>query len=315
MLVKGVWTADWQPVQKQDAQGRFIRQTSAFRDKPDVSGVETGRYELIVAYICPWATRCLIARSLLGLEKYFPLRVVHPALTEEGWRFREVEDDDPVISDGPLTGVNKMHELYTRSDAEFTGRATVPVIWDRTEACIVNNESADIVRIFNRDLRPLHHAVDDLAPDSQMNEIDQFNETIYHALNNGVYRAGFAGSQQAYNEAYADVFTCLDRLETHFSHHDYAVGDQLTESDIYLFVTLVRFDVAYFSLFKTNRNQIADFTALSAYLKRLLQIPAFAKSTRIDHIKQGYYSIKSLNPSGIIPQGPALDWLHLTASS
>jgi len=300
MLVDGVWQEKWQPVQKQDEKGRFLRQSSSFRERisPEqvqMTNASEPRFTLYVAYICPWATRTLIARSLLGLEKYIDVKSVEPVLTDYGWK----------LDSGPWS---YMHELYTQSDQQYTGRATVPVIWDNQEQRIINNESADILEIFNKDLHRLKQHDVDLHPVALTDEIFDFNNRIYHSLNNGVYRAGFATSQEAYQEAYTDVFATLDWLEEHFSGKQYAVGEQLTESDIRLFVTLVRFDLAYYGLFKTNKKRITDYANLSAYLDRLLAMPAFSQNTRIDHIKRGYYSIKQLNPNGIVPEGPELEW-------
>jgi putative glutathione S-transferase len=312
MLVNGVWKSKWDPVQKKDEQGRFIRQNSAFREtvSPDrVSGVKHGDFEnlgvrLYVAYICPWATRTLIARSLLGLEEYIPVSIVDPQISDNGWMF----NDYPGGTGSQQESITYIHQLYTQADPQYSGRATVPVLWDTEENNIINNESADIVRIFNSDLRPLHTSDINLAPQSLLQEIDTFNGRIYDTLNNGVYRAGFASTQEAYEEAYTDVFTTLERLEKYFVKRLYAVGNQLTESDIRLFVTLIRFDLAYYGLFKTNKAQIYDYPNLSAYMDRLLKIPAFSKNTNIDHIKAGYYSVKALNPTGIVPAGPELPW-------
>jgi len=317
MLVNGIWQNKWDPVQKKDGEGRFIRQTSSFRNSVSTERVEQVvsqkstnlGVKLYVAYICPWATRTLIARSLLGIEQYIPVNIVEPVLSDYGWKF---SDSSSSAFSGSTAadsaGVEFIHQLYTQSDDQYSGRATVPVLWDTVDNGILNNESADIVRILNNDLRPIHQSEYDLIPPKLSEEIDRFNEKIYESLNNGVYKAGFASSQAAYEEAYHEVFSTLDWLEQHFAEHTYAVGEQLSESDIRLFVTLVRFDPAYFSLFKTNRQRISDYPNLSAYLKRLLQIPAFAENTRVDHIKAGYYSIEALNPQKIVPKGPELDW-------
>ncbi len=304
MLVNGIWQDKWQPVQKQDEQGRFLRQTSSFRERISAEQVNCMAvsteplYTLYVAYICPWATRTLIARSLLGLEEYIAVKWVEPALTDYGWK----------LADGANDIATYMHELYTQTDSEFSGRATVPVIWDNHKGQIINNESADILDILNTDLESLKQHKLDLKPTELSEEISWFNERIYHSFNNGVYRAGFATSQQAYCEAYEDVFETLEWLEERFSKRVYAVGKHITESDIRLFVTLVRFDLAYYGLFKTNKKRISDYPNISAYLNRLLSIPAFSMNTRVDHIKQGYYSIKQLNPNGIVPEGPELSW-------
>ncbi len=305
MLVNGHWESKWDPVQKKDADGRFLRQSSAYTERLTVSSDSVPRrLKLYVAYICPWATRTLIARALLGLEGQIPVSVVDPVLTDFGWAFGTF----PGSTTADQEGLSHLHQLYTATDADYTGRATVPVLWDVGQERIINNESADILKIFNTDLRPLHHSAIDLMPSALQVGIDAFNERIYHRFNNGVYRAGFASSQQAYEEAVDDVYATLTWLETHFEQQPYAVGGQLTESDIRLFVTLIRFDVAYHGLFKTNIRRIADYPAISAYLERLLQIEAFADNTRVDHIKAGYYSIAALNPAGIVPVGPSLPW-------
>ncbi len=315
MLVNGQWQAKWDPVQSKDSQGRFIRQSSAFRegiDKETVLAMQSGayvepRYQLYVAYICPWATRTLIARSLLGLQKHIGVSVVEPVLSDSGWKF----GDFPASTPQEQENIEYIHQLYTQSDLLYTGRATVPVLWDKHEQRIINNESADILRIFNEDLRPVHQSRLDLRPVALSDEIEKFNTRIYESLNNGVYKAGFASTQSAYEEAYQELFSMLDELELHFTQRAFAVADQLTEADIRLFVTLVRFDIAYYGLFKTNKRMLSEYASLSAYLKRLLAIPAFSENTNILHIKAGYYSIKALNPTGIVPAGPELDWFSL----
>jgi len=314
MLVDGKWSKEWNPIQKKDKQGRFIRQESQFRADLDADSVQaiqnqdnnaSPRYCLYVGYICPWATRTLIARQLLGLEKYISVGVVQPALTENGWQFGHYQGNDFTEQ----KTIRYIHELYTQADPHYSGRATIPVLWDTQQHTIINNESSDILRVFNNTLRPIHQSKIDLYPSVLHSEIDAFNERIYHSFNNGVYRTGFASTQVAYEEAVTEVFATLNYLENHFSQQKYAVGTQLTESDIKLFVTLIRFDVAYHGLFKTNLKRIEDYSAISAYMARLLKIPAFNHTTHIDHIKTGYYSIKALNPTGIIPSGPVLPWM------
>ena len=305
LMENGKWKCKWDPVQKKDSKGRFVRQSSIFTQRitDAESAVEQG-LRLYVAYICPWATRTLIARSLLGLEQAIELKVVEPQLGDLGWKFGSF----PGATKSGIENVEFAHQLYTITDDQYTGRATVPILWDMQNNKIINNESSDILHIFNEDLRSIHRSDINLYPIELQEDIDAFNDSIYESVNNGVYRAGFASSQQAYNEAIVSLFERLETLETHFQNNDYAVGNQLTESDIRLFVTLTRFDVAYHGLFKTNIKSIGEFPAISAYLERLLKIEAFAKNTRIDHIKAGYYSIKALNPSQIVPQGPELDW-------
>ncbi|NMG42967.1 glutathione S-transferase family protein [Aromatoleum toluvorans] len=311
MLVNGQWTENWQPVQKSDADGRFIRQHSGFRDRIGADNAkgftaEAGRYQLYVAYICPWACRTLIALRLKGLEDVIDVCAVDPRLGDQGWAFtgRDGTDFDRV------NGANYMHEIYTLADPTHTGRATVPVLWDRKTRTIVNNESSDIVRILDKDFAALATQDIDLRPAGLEAEIDAVNERLYGGFNNGVYRAGFAGTQKAYEEAVAEVFGTLDWMEERLAHADWLTGDRLTESDIRAFVTLVRFELAYYSLFKCNLRPLSAYPAVLAYLGRLLAIPAFAASVRPDHIKAGYYSIKALNPTGIVPAGPELDYLE-----
>ena len=315
MLVDGKWTTDWQPVQAKDEKGGFVRQTSSFRNwiTPDGSvgatGVggfkaEAGRYHLYVALICPWAARTLIARKLKRLEDLISVSIVEPALSKEGWRF----GDYPGSTPDEINSATYMHEIYTRVDPHFTGRATVPVLWDKKQATIVNNESADIVRMLNSGFGALADESVDLYPQALRHDIDALNARIYPMLNNGVYRAGFATTQVAYEEAFHDVFTMLDELEARLENGPYLFGAQLTEADVRLFVTLVRFDAAYHGLFKTNLRRIADYRNLQAYMLSVLNVPGVRETVSIQHIKAGYYSVKALNPTGIVPVGPRLDW-------
>jgi len=314
MLVEGKWSANWQPVQATDEKGGFVRQISGFRNwvTPDGAAgptgtggfkAEAGRYHLYVALICPWASRTLIARQLKGLEDLISISVVEPALTDEGWRF----GDYPGADHDPLHGATYMHQVYTRADPVYTGRATVPVLWDKASDTMVSNESADIVRMLNSGFGGLASNAYDFYPEALRAHIDALNDRIYPALNNGVYRAGFATTQEAYDDAYADVFGMLDELEARLANGGpFLFGDAFTETDIRLFVTLVRFDAAYHGLFKCNCRRLAEYAALSAYVRCILDIPGVRKTVNIDHIKQGYYSIKSLNPNGIVPTGPDL---------
>ena len=316
MLLDGKWVANWQPVQAKDEKGGFVRQVSSFRNwvtpdgAPGPTGrggfrAEAGRYHLYVALICPWASRTLIARRLKGLEDVISVSVVEPTLTDQGWRFGDYPGATPDV----LNGATYMHEIYTRADPAFTGRATVPVLWDKAGGTIVSNESADIVRMMNAGFGALASGID-LYPDDLRVEIDALNDRIYPALNNGVYRAGFATTQVAYDEAFGEVFAMLDELETRLSDgRQWLLGDRFTETDIRLFVTLARFDAAYHGLFKCNLRRIADYASLSGFLKRVMSLPGVRETVSIDHIKRGYYSIKALNPNGIVPAGPALDWL------
>ncbi|WP_323041074.1 glutathione S-transferase family protein [Gemmobacter sp.] len=310
MLVNGKWVENWQPVQARDDKGGFVRQISGFRSwiTPDGSAgptgsagfrAETGRYHLYVALICPWASRTLIARKLKGLEDVVSVTVVEPEIGDQGWRFATPD---------PVNGADYMHQIYTQADPDYTGRATVPVLWDKATGTIVSNESAEIVRMFDSGFGDLASGPV-LCPDDLRDQIEALNDRIYPRLNNGVYRAGFATTQLAYDEAFRDVFAQLDELEARLAAGGpFLFGDRFTETDIRLFVTLVRFDATYHGLFKCNLRRIADYPALSAYVARVIALPGVRETVSIDHIKRGYYSIKALNPTGIVPLGPHLDW-------
>ena len=316
MLIEGKWTANWQPVQASDAKGGFVRQVSGFRNWVTPDGragptgdagfaAEAGRYHLYVALICPWASRTLIARKLKRLEDAISISIVNPRLDDEGWAFGGYPGTGP----DDINGARHLHEIYTRADPLYTGRATVPVLWDKQLGTIVNNESADIVRMLNSGFGDLASGPD-LYPAPLRAEIDALNADIYPRLNNGVYRAGFAITQIAYEEAFDDVFSMLDSLEARLDKGGpFLLGDALTEADIRLFVTLVRFDAAYHGLFKCNLRRLADYPALSAYMAAMLAVPGVAETVSIEHIKAGYYSVKALNPNGIVPKGPDLPGL------
>ncbi|MBL4791020.1 MAG: glutathione S-transferase C-terminal domain-containing protein [Kordiimonadaceae bacterium] len=317
MLIDGIWTKDWHPVQQSDEKGRFIRQTSSFRNWITANGdagqtgasgfkAEAGRYHLYVALICPWASRTLMARALLGLEDFISVSVVEPALTDQGWKFGPY----PGSNMDTVNGANFMHELYTRIDPNFTGRATVPLLWDKVTQTVVNNESADIIHMFNSAFGHLTSTQTNLRPADLEAAIKAKNTWLYETLNNGVYKCGLAVSQEAYSEALKGVFNSLDQLEADLADQEYLFGSRFTESDIRLFVTLVRFDAAYFGLFKTNIRAIANYPNLSAYLEKVYALPGINKTVNIDHIKQGYYSIRALNPNGIVPEGPTLDFIQ-----
>lgn len=312
MLIDGIWQQDWQPVQAKDEKGGFVRQTSTFRGFVSSDGstpfpAEAGRYHLYVALICPWASRTLIARKLKGLESAVSVSVVEPQLTPQGWRFGLY----PGSNRDTLNNATYMHQLYTAADPHFTGRATVPALWDKKTKTIVSNESADILRMFNAGFGGLASGPD-LYPADLRAEIDTLNDILYGSLNNGVYRAGFATTQLAYDEAVAEVFAALDRLEARLSDaRPFLHGERFTETDIRAFVTLIRFDAAYHGLFKCNLRRITDYPHLQAYTERIYALPGVAETVSIDHIKQGYYSIKTLNPNGIVPAGPDLSWMNL----
>jgi putative glutathione S-transferase len=315
MLVNGIWQSAWHPVQGKDANGAFVRQDSSFRHWITADGragptgaagfpAAANRYHLYVALTCPWAGRVLFARAVKRLEALISVSLVDPILGEEGWAFGTGKAKDPI------KGTSYLHQIYTAAAPNYSGRATVPVLWDKQQDTIVNNESADIVRMFNRSFEALVAPSIDLYPDDLAVAIDALNARLYEKLNNGVYRAGFASSQGAYESAFADVFSMLDELEARLAAGPYLFGERLTETDIRLFVTLVRFDAAYHGLFKCNLRRLADYPRLTRYLGRVLAIDGVAPTVDLDQIKRGYYSIRALNPPGIVPKGPQLDWAH-----
>jgi putative glutathione S-transferase len=246
----------------------------------------------------------LIARKLKRLEDVISVAIVDPVMTDQGWRF----GDGPGADHDSVNGATYLHEIYTRADPHFTGRATVPALWDKQRRTIVNNESADLLRMFNSGFGALADGSIDLCPDDLRGAIDALNDETYASLNNGVYRAGFATTQAAYEETFGPIFETLEMLERRLKAGPFLLGERLTETDIRVFVTLARFDAAYYGQFKCNLRRIADHANLSAYLARLMAIPAFRDTFNLDHIKRGYYSIKALNPLRIVPLGPKLAW-------
>lgn len=311
MLVDGRWVNEAQRIQTTDAQGRFMRQASTFRNwvtrdgAPGPTGAggfraEPHRYHLYVALNCPWACRTLIYRKLKKLEDVISLSIAIPTFTEQGYSFGDYPGSIP----DPLYNIRYIHELYTRADPHYTGRATVPVLWDKMRQTIVNNESSEIIRMLNHAFDAFGDASVDFYPQELRAEIDALNERIYEGLNNGVYRAGFATSQAAYEEAVRDVFACLDELEQRLVGRSYLLGERITETDWRAFVTLIRFDMVYHGLFKCNVRRLLDYPRLSAYLKRLYDIPGVADTVDFHHIKRTYYSIPRVNQSGIVPIGP-----------
>lgn len=315
MLINGKWNDNWTPYQGTDDKGRFIRQTSSFRNKIEKGGTfepEAERYHLYVALICPWASRTLMMRKLKNLDHIISVSVVSPVLSNQGWCF---DSNFIGATEDPHLNAEYMHQIYSFADPDFTGKATVPVLWDKKTRTIVNNESADICEILNKafdDIEGVKAEVD-LYPADLKGEIDQFNDWLYPRFNNGVYQAGFARSQDAYEEAINDVFKTLDTLEEKLSKQSFLIANQLTFSDIRAFVTLVRFDAAYVGLFKCNLKTLSQYPHLTDYIQRIYSLPGISETVNIDHIKQGYYSINALNPNGIIPLGPKLDYLKAGA--
>jgi putative glutathione S-transferase len=309
-LVEGKWSDEWYDTGS--TGGRFVRRESAFRDHVRADGStrfapEAGRYHLYVSLACPWAHRALLFRKLKKLEQPIPVSVVHPLMGADGWTFENPDATGSVTGD-PLHGARHLREVYTRADARYTGRVTVPVLWDRRHATIVSNESSEIIRMLNSEFDALGDASVDFYPEALRPEIDAVNAFVYPHVNNGVYRCGFATTQQAYEEAFAQLFFALEQLDARLGRQRYLVGDRITEADWRLFTTLVRFDAVYVGHFKCNRRRIADFAHLSGYLRELYQVPGVAETVDFEHIKRHYYaSHATINPTGIVPLGPELD--------
>jgi len=310
LLVDGQWQDDWYDTKA--SGGRFVRRDSAFRHWVQADGStefapEAGRYHLYVSLACPWAHRTLIVRKLKRLEDAISVSVVHPHMGKQGWTF-ENPDATPGCIEDTLNGARVLHEIYTRADASYTGRVTVPVLWDRERETIVNNESAEIIRMLGREFDALGDASLDLYPEGLRKDIDEINDYVYPRVNNGVYRCGFATTQEAYEEAFAELFEALDALDARLGRQRYLVGDALTEADWRLFTTLVRFDAVYVGHFKCNRQRIADYPQLSGYLRELYQVPGVRETVSFEHIKRHYYgSHRMINPTGVVPLGPELD--------
>lgn len=307
MLLDGEWTRT--AFKATDDSGAFQRQETSFRDhvsaKPDAEfPAEPGRYHLYVSKACPWAHRTLITRALKGLEDAISVDVVDPIRIVDGWRFKPEKDD---CTPDTVNGTNYLRDVYTAADEEFTGRVTVPVLWDKERNTIVNNESAEIMRMLDTEFDAQAARDVDLYPEGYRDEVDRIIDEIYDPINNGVYRAGFAGTQEAHEWAVETLFDALDHWESILDERRYLAGDRLTEADIAMFTTLVRFDAVYHTHFKCTVRRIVDYPNLWNYLKELYQLPSVAETVRMDHIKNHYYrSHTDLNPKGFVPIGPEL---------
>jgi glutathionyl-hydroquinone reductase len=306
MLVNGVWHDEDPPTV--GADGSFVRFESGFRDRVTRDGssgfkAEAGRYYLVTAPSCPWAHRTVLMRQLKGLEDTIP--ILQSDLPKgQGWAYSRGFDDLP-----PVDGVFHVHQVYSAARPDFTGRATVPVLWDRETRTIVNNESSEIIRMLNSEFDEFGNAALDLYPAALRGAIDETNDFVYDAINNGVYRCGFARTQAAYEQSFRKLFAALDSIEQRLGRQRYLVGDRFTEADLRLFPTLVRFDAVYYSHFKCNLRRLADYYNLSNYTRDIYQMPRVAESVDIPRIKLGYYGgMRNLNPSGIVPLGPELDF-------
>ncbi|PWY56806.1 glutathione-dependent reductase [Legionella qingyii] len=308
LLVDGQWHDVWYDTSK--TGGAFKREPTQFHSaishEPNARfPAEKGRYHLYVSLACPWAHRTLIFRKLKKLEDYIDVSIVHPHMLEKGWEFKK----EMGATGDTLYGLNYLYELYVKADTNYTGRVTVPVLWDKREKTIVSNESAEIIRQFNQAFNHLTGDEQDFYPEPLRVEIDALNDRIYNAINNGVYRCGFATTQEAYEEAYNKLFLLLDELNVRLQNQKYLLGEQLTEADWRLFTTLIRFDAVYYGHFKTNQQRISDYEALQPYLERLYHHPGVRDTVNFLHIKQHYYfSHKTINPTQIVPLGPKLNF-------
>ncbi len=316
LLVDGTWHDVWYDTKA--SQGRFVRTESQFRNWVTADGsagasgragfrAEPGRYHLYVAFACPWAHRTLIMRQLKGLEALISVSATNCYMGAEGWTFAPGPE---TIADD-VNHVQRVYELYTLADPHYSGRATIPILWDKHERTIVSNESAEIVRMLNDAFDKVGANGNDYYPPALRAEIDEWNAFVYPNLNNGVYRAGFATTQEAYEEAAMAVFAALDRIEQHLSKRRYLAGPRLTEADIRLFTTLIRFDPVYHTHFKCNLRRVFDYPNLWGFVRDIYQQPGIASTVRVDFIKRHYYgSHANLNPTRIVPIGPKLDYLE-----
>ncbi len=303
LLIEGRWSDQWYDTKA--SGGAFVRPETRFRDWIAADGStpfrpEPGRYHLYVSYACPWAHRTLIMRTLKRLEEVISVSAVDPLMLENGWELREGAD--------PVNGARFLYDVYLKASPGYSGRVTVPVLWDKATGTIVNNESAEIMRMLNRAFDAFGDASRDFCPEDLREEIDRVNAFVYDRVNNGVYKAGFATAQDTYERAFDALFDALDELDARLADRRWLVGNRLTEADWRLFTTLVRFDAVYVGHFKCNKRRIADYPNLSGYLRDLYGMPGVAETVRFDHIKRHYYaSHRTINQTGIVPKGPDLD--------
>jgi len=308
LLINGEWNDRWYDTAS--TGGSFVRQESAFRNFISADGssgfkAAAGRYHLYVSYACPWAHRTLLVRALKGLEAAITVSVVDPLMGAQGWVFGTYPGSTPDM----VNGFERLSQVYTAADPTYTGRVTVPVLWDRVTGTIVNNESSELLRMLGTEMNEwARNPGLDLYPEGLRASIDAVNDLVYPKINNGVYRAGFATTQEAYEEAVIELFVALDEVDRRLGSSRYLVGDRITEADWRLFTTLVRFDAVYVGHFKCNLRRIADYPSLSGYLRELYQVPGVAETVRFAHIKRHYYASHStINPTGVVPAGPLLD--------
>ncbi|MDX1676712.1 glutathione S-transferase family protein [Arsukibacterium sp.] len=315
LLVNGNWQDKWYDTDSND--GEFERESAQLRNWVTSDGsagpdgkagfkAEKGRYHLYVSLACPWAHRTLIFRQLKELTPYISVSVVSPDMLEHGWEF----DKSNHSTGDDVFDYKYLHQIYTRHQADYSGRVTVPVLWDKQQNCIVSNESADIIRMLNSAFNHLTGNTDDYYPAALTQDINNINELVYHNINNGVYKCGFATSQQAYENAYLQLFAALEKVEAILSQSRYLTGAQITEADWRLFTTLIRFDAVYHGHFKCNKQRLADYPNLTGFTRELYQWPGVADTVNFYHIKRHYYfSHKTINPTQIVPSGPDLNYL------
>ena len=314
LLVEGKWHDKWYDTK--NSKGKFEREAAQLRNWVTKDGeagpsgtngfaAESGRYHLYVSLACPWAHRTLIFRALKGLEQHITVSVVSPDMLEQGWTFDKTQHS----TGDALFDFDYMHQIYTRNNANYSGRVTVPVLWDKKQNCIVSNESSEIIRMFNTAFNHLTGNKHDYYPEHLRAEIDEINEFVYHNINNGVYKAGFATTQDAYEGAYNALFNALDKVEAILAKQRYLVGTQITEADWRLFTTLIRFDAVYFSHFKCNQRQLESYPNIANYIRELYQVTGVAETVDFYHIKRHYYfSHTMINPTQVVPVGPKVDY-------
>ncbi|TMO46400.1 glutathione S-transferase family protein [Pseudoalteromonas ruthenica] len=314
LLVNGKWQDRWYDTDS--SKGEFQRESAQLRNWVTADGsagpsgregfkAQKGRYHLYVSLACPWAHRTLIFRTLKGLEDYIDVSVVSPDMLSQGWTFDQAKGS----SGDSLFGYHYMHQLYTRNNPTYSGRVTVPVLWDKQQNCIVSNESAEIIRMFNEAFNHLTGNTLNFYPEHLRKDIDAINELVYHGINNGVYRTGFATTQQAYEQAFDTLFSALEKVERRLAGQRYLVGSELTEADWRLFTTLIRFDAVYFGHFKCNKRTIESYDNLANYLRDLYQVEGVAETLNMAHIKRHYYfSHTMINPTQVVSKGPDLDF-------
>lgn len=307
MMIEGEWKNEGY---EKDEKGRFQRNPTTFRDRITADGSsgfppQSDRYHLYVSYACPWAHRTLIMRSLKGLTDAISISAVDPLMAEDGWEFADFRGTIP----DTVNHTHYLREVYALADSNYTGRVTVPILWDKKTSTIVNNESREIIRMFDTEFTQIASDKNDLYPEQLQPEIDRAIDDIYDPINNGVYKAGFAKSQEAYEEAVKELFAALDRWEDILAKQKYLCGDSLTEADICMFTTLFRFDAVYYVHFKCNLHHIWDYSNLWNYVKRIYQYPGVKETCNLEHIKLHYYqSHPHINPSGIVPHGPLISF-------